>query len=199
MSASGPRQDGLFDAQQAPSPTHRLFFALVPPRMVRERFAAAAEDLRSRGTMSGRWVRPSRYHLTLAFLGDHVELRDTLLRPICAAAAVTAAQATAFDWQVDEIISFRGRQPPCVLHSVVGSMPLQDLWGKLRHELARAGLDGPVGNRLEPHVTLAYGQQMLPSPVALEPVPWRVESFVLLHGQQGGGEYESLGEWPLTG
>jgi 2'-5' RNA ligase len=199
MSAQGPRQDGLFDAEQAPSPSHRLFFALVPPPAVRDRLAAVAESLRTQGAVSGHWVRPSRYHLTLAFLGDHVELRDVLLRPMFAAAAVAAAQVAAFTWQVDEVFSFRGRQPPCVLRSAVGSMPLQGLWMHLRHELARAGLDGPVGRHFEPHVTLAYGRQMLPSPIALESVPWRIESFVLLHGEHGGAEYESLGEWPLAG
>lgn len=199
MSAPGPRQDGLFDTQQAPLPSHRLFFALLPPQTVRDRFAAIAESLRGQGTVSGHWIRPPRYHLTLAFLGDHLELRDALLRPMFAAASVAAEQVAAFSLQIDQVASFRGSQPPCVLCPAMGSTPLQDLWMQLRNELARSRLDGPVGRHFEPHVTLAYGRQRLPAPISVEPVPWRVESFVLLHGEQGRHDYQTLGKWPLVG
>lgn len=198
VSAAGSAQGGLFDLQQAPPPSHRLFFALVPPEHVRDRFAATAESLRRQGTMAGRWVRPSRYHLTLAFLGDHVELRDALLRPMLAAAAVAAAQVEPFAWQVDEIISFRGRQPPCVLHSSAASEPMRALWACLRQSLMQAGLRID-GHGFEPHVTLAYGEALLPAPQPVSAVAWPVTSFRLLHGIVGGRDYESLGEWSLGG
>ncbi len=191
-----PPQDSLFDASQAPMPRHRLFFALVPPAAVRERIAAAATVLRVQGGLPGRWVRPTRYHLTLAFLGDHVDLAEQLLASARAAGEAVAAQLAPFTWQADRLDSFRGRQPPCVLRAGAECQGLLALWSALRRELAKRALDGSVERSFVPHVTLAYAERALPAPVLLEqPIDWLVEGFELLHGEVGHADYRVLERW----
>lgn len=198
MSATGPSQGGLFDAELAPLPRHRLFFALVPPDAVCNRIAAVATALREQGGLAGRWVRPARYHLTLAFLGDHVNLGDVLLASARAAGEAVAAQTAPFAWRADRIDSFRGRQPPCVLRGGEAAPDLQALWGGLRRELARRALDSHMDRNFVPHVTLAYAERTLPAPVMLEEaVEWPVDALVLLHGEVGHHDYRSLGRWRL--
>lgn len=198
MNPAGPGQGRLFDAQLAPLPRHRLFFALVPPDAVCSRIAAAANALREKGGLAGRWVRPARYHLTLAFLGDHVSLGDALLASLRAVGEVVAAQTATFVWQADRIDSFRGRQPPCVLRGGADSPELQGLWSGLRRELAGRALDGHMDRSFVPHVTLAYAGRALPAPVMLgEAVEWPIDELVLLHGEVGQHDYQSLGRWRL--
>jgi len=195
-----PQQDSLFDPIQAPVPRHRLFFALVPSEPLRERLAEVAAMLRGQGTLRGRWVRPARYHLTLAFLGDHVALGDTLLTSARAAGETVASGLAPFAWQADRIDSFRGRQPPCVLRSGADCPDLLALWQTLRQALARSGLDGFMERSFVPHVTLAYGDHVLPAPVLLEhPVDWAVDGFELLHGEAGHADYRTLDRWRLQG
>lgn len=198
MSATGPSQGGLFDAELAPLPRHRLFFALVPPDDVCNRIAAVATALREQGGLAGRWVRPARYHLTLAFLGDHVNLGDALLASARAAGEAVAAQTAPFAWRADRIDSFRGRQPPCVLRSGADDPHMLALRHALQGELARQALDGFMERSFVPHVTLAYAERVLPAPVWLEQVvDWPVDAFELLHGEVGHHDYRTLGRWRL--
>lgn len=194
-------QDSLFDAIQAPRPRHRLFFALVPPDRVRGKIAGAAATVREGGALPGRWVRPARYHLTLAFLGDHVALDEVLLTPVRAAADAVAAQAASFVWQGRRIDSFRGRQPPCVLRGDAEEAPgMLALWSSLRRELAVRALDRHMERSFVPHVTLAYGERALSAPVPLEDgVDWPVDAFELLDAEVGRPDYHSLGRWRLAG
>ncbi|WP_017462513.1 2'-5' RNA ligase family protein [Dyella ginsengisoli] len=191
-------QDSLFDTVQAPMPRHRLFFALVPSEAARARLAEVAAALRARHELTGRWVQPARYHLTMAFLGDHVSLGDALLASARCAGEAAATQATPFVWTADRIDSFRGRQPPCVLRGGSEVPALLALRDGLRRELARRALDGQMGRSFVPHVTLAYAERALPAPVMLEgEVEWPVDALELLHGEVGHHAYRTLGHWRL--
>lgn len=191
-------QDSLFDPVQAPMPRHRLFFALVPSEAVRARISDVAASLRAQRALTGRWVQPARYHLTLAFLGDHVTLGDALLASARSAGEAAAAQAVPFVWTADRIDSFRGRQPPCVLRGGSDVRALLGLWSGLRRELARRALDGHMDRSFVPHVTLAYAERALPAPVMLEGgVEWPVDALELLHGEAGHRDYRTLGHWRL--
>lgn len=196
--AMSPQQDSLFDTIQAPLPHHRLFFALVPPDAVRERIAGVAASMRGQGLLAARWVRPARYHLTLAFLGDHVTLGETLLAWARAVGEAVASRIAPFAWHADRIDSFRGRQPPCVLRSGADDPHMLALRDALHDELARHALDQFMERRFMPHVTLAYAECVLPAPVWLERVvDWPVDAFELLHGEVGHHDYRTLGRWRL--
>lgn len=191
-------QDSLFDPVQAPMPRHRLFFALVPSEAVRVRISDVAAALRTQRALTGRWVRPARYHLTLAFLGDHVSLGDTLLASARSAGEAAAARAAPFVWTADRVDSFRGRQPPCVLRGESDVRALLELWSDLRRELACRALDAHMDRSFVPHVTLAYAERALPAPVMLEgSVEWPVDALELLHGEAGHRDYRTLGHWRL--
>jgi len=47
----------------------RLFVAINPPDTIRREVHGAISPLRE-GGLPARWVEPSRYHVTLKFIGD---------------------------------------------------------------------------------------------------------------------------------
>lgn len=197
MSHEVEPQIGLPGVDEPAGPLHRLFFALVPPEPVREQMAAAASALRENGSIEARWVNPARYHVTLAFLGDHPTLRPSLLE-----AARTAAgklRVAPFSWFPDQVASFHGRRPPCVLRTAQVSQPLQTLWEQLRRELSMVRLGGRIERNFTPHVTLAYGQRDLLAPIAITPIVWPVDRVLLLHSEVGSSDYDVLGSWRLPG
>lgn len=177
---------------------HRLFFALLPDEVARQRFARAAEILRSEQPIRARWVVPARYHATLHFLGDF-----PLWRPDVAEAAIAAADKVgprSFDWTLDYLAGFRGRQPPCVLRSTETPAELVMLWKDLRHALVLAGAGNHVAvGSFTPHVTLGYSHGTVPDIAQIEPILWRVEGYALIHSIVGEREYRVLGEWGKAG
>lgn len=187
----------LLGGQAEPARTHRLFFALMPGDSTRAAFAHAAQALRAEQPgLRARWVAPARYHATVHFLGDHPMLRDDIVR--AATKAGDALQAEAFDWVLDYVATFRGREPPCVLRSRTEPEPLRRLWHDLREGLIRAGLGAHVSRAFTPHVTLGYSRgAMLPDTPA-GPVAWRVDRLALVHNVVGPSDYQVLRSWPLA-
>jgi RNA 2',3'-cyclic 3'-phosphodiesterase len=59
--------------------THRLFFALWPNDATRDALAATAQAVRQRQHPAGRWNRPSRFHVTLQFLGGYPVWPDDIV------------------------------------------------------------------------------------------------------------------------
>ena len=129
------RQFDLLGGGVASTEVHRLFFALMPDDATRERLVTVAGALRaSRPGLRARWIHPDRYHAPLHFLGDHAALRPGLVED--AIAAADKLRAASFNWTLDGVTSFRGREPPCVLHGVETCAPLQALWSALGKTLA---------------------------------------------------------------
>jgi 2'-5' RNA ligase len=184
----------------ASTEVHRLFFALMPDATTRERLAAVAAGLKAaRPGLRARWIHPDRYHATLHFLGDHAALRPSLVDG--AVAAAERVSAVPFAWTLDSASSFRGREPPCVLHGAEACAPLQQLWQALGHTLtpALAGQGVRLERSFTPHVTLAYSHGAMLPELAVESVTWPVAEFALVHHVVGQGAYQILGSWPLAG
>lgn len=180
----------------ASTEVHRLFFALMPDQATRLALTALAEDVRmSRPHFRARWIQPARYHVTLRFLGDHSALRPALVD--AAIGAATRLTAVPFDWLLDTIETFRGREPPCVLRSEAPSEPMVQLWHSLGQVLALAGVSVARENAFMPHVTLAYGTGAMIDSMAVGPLLWRVDAFALIHSVVGHSKHEILGRWPL--
>jgi 2'-5' RNA ligase len=175
---------------------HRLFFALLPGEAVSGRIERAARDVTATQHLRARLIRPSRYHATLHFLGDHPMLRSDIVT-----AAITAAgkvHGSPFELVLDHAAGFHGREPPCVLRCSNVPSTLQTLWQDLRQSLLLAGLGAQLSRNFTPHVTFAYSRGAVPQAAPIDPITWRVEGFALLHSVVGGGEYRTLDAWRFS-
>ena len=170
--------------------TVRSFFALWPDPAVRAALALAAAQVPP-GVSRVHRVKPERYHLTLAFLGD--------LEPLQIEAAAQAGDALAADGfclSLDRMGHFFG---PNVVWIGPAELPrgLVQLKASLDRELLRFGL--PVaGGGFVPHVTCLRGMREAPDapPVRIE---WQVRDFVLVRTvrRKGTPEYKVVRRWPL--
>jgi RNA 2',3'-cyclic 3'-phosphodiesterase len=177
--------------------THRLFFALMPQDSVRQHMHQRAEWVRDRHPeLRARWVKPERFHATLNFLGDYPALADEVVAK--AIAAANGVCASSFDWTLDYVASFRGREPPCIMRCSSVPDSLLALWRDLGAALVQVSLHKQAERQYTPHVTLAYARHALPEPILIEPITWYVDRFVLIHNVVGKGSYRILGEWPLS-
>ncbi len=111
----------------------RLFFAIIPPRAVRERLAAAQLRL---DLVPGavKWVEQENLHLTLLFIGETPQER---LAGLSAAAEKTAGEVTAFTVEIAGLNAFPGRNRPRVIFAGVGrgERELHFLAGRLAFNL----------------------------------------------------------------
>lgn len=188
----------LLGGQAEPAQTHRLFFALLPDEASRAQFAQVAATLKAdQPGLRPRWVTPARYHVTVHFLGDHPMLREDIVQ--AAARAGDALRAEAFDWTLDYVASFHGREPPCVLRSTEVPEPLQKLWQDLREGLIRAGQGAHLSRAFTPHVTLGYSRGGLLPSTPVGPLHWRVQQLALIHSVVGRGDHVQLRQWQLSG
>lgn len=176
----------------APARIHRLFFALMPDDGVRQQIESAVAGVMAAQPLAAQMIRPSRYHATLHFLGDHPMLREDVVKAAIAAADKVAMEA--FDWVLDSASGFRGQPSPCVLRCTHEPEGLQTLWSDLRKQLLLAGLGQELLRQFTPHVTFAYSRGAMLEPVPVAPVRWRAQGFSLVHSIIRG-EYQILGSW----
>lgn len=192
------RQDDLFTAGGGTPPRdlHRLFFALMPDELTRERLHRAAEQLKATHAPLGRWINPRRYHLTLQFLGDFDGLPPQVVRQASTAAA--SVRVAPFTLVVDRAGSFRNRSIPWWLGPSADAPGAGSLWQDLGTALASAGVRLPGGQGFRPHVTVLRDAGAALAETAIDPIPWRVESFTLVHSVLGAhSAYTPLGTWAL--
>ena len=171
---------------------HRLFFALLPDEAGRRDVAARVDALYG-ALPAARWVRPSRWHLTLHYLGESAGRRDDwIARALEAGGSV---QAQGFEQGFDVLRALGNpRNPALALAAEAPSPGMAELWGALRQRLQHAGFHLP--GRLLPHLTVAYAGPK-PTLASIEPVELRFDAFHLLHSIEGQTEYEVLGSWNL--
>jgi 2'-5' RNA ligase len=172
------------------SPSRRLFFALWPDDVVRQRIWTLTCDAVAESR--GRPTSSANLHVTVVFLGEVEEDRLPSVR-----AAGTGAQAEPFDlefdsievWKRSGVLSLTVREtPPAAL----------DLVERLRFRLLEAQFNlRPEDYR--PHVTLA--RRVLSRNVrrALPAIRWHARDFALVESRPGtgGSSYTVLERWPL--
>ena len=145
----------------------------------------------------GKPLLGSRYHVTLHHLGDYPELQ-----PECVDAALSAIDritTSPFEITLDRVASFRGKpgSHPCVLRCPDPHAGVDALWHESRVHLAAAGFAPWLQRNFTPHLTLLYGDRMLPAPIPVEPITWTVREVVLVHSLLGKTEHRVLGRKTL--
>ena len=193
--ATGPQAG--FDGFAPPAPTDRLFFALFPDQRTASRIAAVAASGCRRQGLRGRPLHTDRLHVTLFHLGDWAGVPEDVVA--AASRAADALHEMSFDLAFDTVASFptRGSRKPFVLKSVSGNVALHGFHASFARELRQAGLAQWTRGNFEPHVTLAYDQQLVrPQPV--EPIAWRAREFVLVHSLLGRTRHIRMANWSLA-
>ena len=180
-----------------PGQTHRLFFALRPDAQVSGEIERAVAAIHASGCVRGRWVNPSKYHITVQFLGNHSGRPADIVERACAAAEQVSI--APFEVVLDRVATFGGhRKSPCILRCTPGS---ERAVGILRSALGEALAAGGLGHLLEerftPHVTIAYIEGRLGEPVTIEPIAWQVREFALVESRVAQPGHEALARWAL--
>jgi 2'-5' RNA ligase len=178
----------------------RLFLAVDLPTVLRERLAVVQEELR-RNSPGWRWVRPEGIHLTLRFLGEVDELRETACRPAWRDAV---GRFRRFDLSVGDLGRFPARGRPRVLWVGVReeAEPTLPRLAEALEEAARGLGFAPETRPFHPHLTLARaaGRPRFVEPRPVAPgmiVP--VDEVVLFRSRlgPGGARYTALDSFPL--
>ncbi|MET0332016.1 MAG: 2'-5' RNA ligase family protein [Dyella sp.] len=181
---------------EAPQPTDRLFFAVMPDATTAAQIVELAQHLRTSLNLRGR-VRPtSHFHVTLHHLGDYVGLPANELAQARAAAAGIAVHG--FEVVFDHVVSFKAkRNLPLVLRGQDRELAaLIQLQQTLGQRMAACGLGRRVEQSFLPHLTLLYDDRAVDAQ-PIEPLRWRVDELLLVHSLLGRTEHRVLGRWPL--
>ena len=113
----------------------RLFFAVWPPRGVREKLWRSLAPLRE--SVAGvRWVPPERLHITLRFMGD----TPADVAPCLASAADVLECTPSFEARLTGAGTFPRRAPPRVYWVGVRAAALLRLREGLDRALAEKGI-----------------------------------------------------------
>jgi len=178
---------------------HRLFFALRPDAAVAREIECAAESIKASGRVRGRWVQPSKHHLTVHFLGSHAGRPVRLIER--AHAAAQHVRIAPFEIELGRVETFGARrQSPCILRcSSHSDRPLGMLHAALAAALADEGLARWLEQRFTPHVTIAYVDGILDEPITIPAITWHVQNFALVESHGAVAQHDVLDQWPLRG
>jgi 2'-5' RNA ligase len=179
------------------SEIHRLFFALRPDSAIVPDIVRAVDTVKATKLIRGSWLAASKHHLTVHFLGDYPALSAAIVERAKSAAA--SVKFAPFEFVLDSASSFCGRrQSPCVLRcSPDSETALQSFWRELGEALIPTGLGALLERRFMPHLTIAYGDNVLAEPIPVSPIVWQVNEFVLIDSHVGRSNHEVLDRWRL--
>jgi 2'-5' RNA ligase len=175
---------------------HRLFVAIRPPAVVRDRLIDAMDD-----SPALRWVGDEQLHLTLRFVGE-VE------RPVADDSAVELQKlrSPAFDLRVAGVGKFERRSGGALWARVEPKEKVAALAGKVERALQQVGLE-PEHRAFSPHITLARWNRRNAEAVEdflrrnsnLCTEPFLVDRFILFEStlSRHGAHYEEVAFFPL--
>jgi 2'-5' RNA ligase len=169
----------------------RVFFALWPDLGVQAQLFQHGRELHR--LAGGRLTRQESIHLTLVFLGDIGVERVEDVRAAGAGAAFEPFTLSIDDagcWKHNRVAWVAPRATPEPLLALVAGL--------------EAGLQ-QTGFRFErrpyaPHITVVRKARCGRIGIAIAPVEWRVEDFVLVRSQldSEGSRYTVIGRWPVA-
>ena len=169
----------------------RLFIALYPDNLVRERLHRLALELVKNS--GARVVPQENLHLTLKFLGSV----DVTTRA-CLQQKLERIRGQRFTLQIENI-EYRKRQQ--MLWVVAGTLPdaLTSLVAEVEHSSIDCGL-AASDHVFRPHITLARKVRGDISPRQIEMIESRIEEYFLVRSETrpGGSRYTRLQGWRLN-
>lgn len=170
--------------------TQRLFFALWPEPSLQQHLAQTARALLPNPNV--RHVPAENLHGTLVFLGNV----DPTQR-LCLEDAASLVQAQRFTLTLDRFGYFR-RPQVAWLGSATIPGPLLALVAELNLAAAACGFASEK-RPYEPHITIARHLRQDPGRLAVLPIFWEVERFVLMQSvsDTNGVRYLPLRFWQL--
>ena len=168
----------------------RLFFALWPDEVLRERLHDSAKAIPVEPP--ARRVPPGNLHLTLHFIGN--VYFDQLA---CLQQQARLIETDAFEFNIDSRGYF---SKPRVAWLGCSEPPpaLVDLHRQLGQGLRHCDYQ-PEKRRYNPHVTVARKIESLPELQSFEAISWKVENFALVEVCQtaSGVQYRVKETFPL--
>jgi 2'-5' RNA ligase len=181
----------MSSASPDPGPRQRLFFALWPDEVVRDRLNQAGEALLGKQL---KRVPAANLHLTLAFAGT-----VTASTRQCLQAAADNIRCPAFRLSIEHSghwshagIYWAGPAytPPA----------LSSLAGELQAALGECGLQTET-RPYQPHITLARNIERATDTARIAPVDWSIRHFCLVESVTGpcAASYTILATWELEG
>lgn len=166
-----------------------MFFALWPDQSVQAQLWQHGCELHR--LTGGRLTRQESIHLTLVFLGDIDVDRLEDARAAGAGAAFEPFTLSIDDagcWNHNRVAWLAPRAAPAALLALVATLEARLQRGGFRFD----------ARPYAPHMTVVRKARCGRFDVALAPVEWRVEDFVLVHSQldSDGSRYTVIGHWP---
>ena len=171
----------------------RVFIALMPDRLVREKFAALQQQLGQEKLLgTAKAVDRNNLHMTLHFIGSITIEKLQVLE-----ASLGSVQCKAFDMEVNTVGHF---PRPRVLWLGLGRIPsaLMELEQQAVVCIQQC-LEGYQHMPYRPHITL-FRKVKQPSETSdCSVIHWSVKSFALVESKTcpDGVRYSVLKEWPL--
>ena len=187
-----------FDFFGGDEPLHNVFFAAVPDATTSSSAGETAREVCQRLGFLGASISPERHHVSLLSVGGF----SGSCPPAVIAAATRAADAVSmapFKVEFDHVASFSAShgQRALVLTGdgdrVAGFTRLKEA---LEHALMKAGLKLQRQPNSTPHLTMMYVENRT-FDVAIEPIGWTVNRFVLVDSLVGQSRHVHLGQWFL--
>ena len=169
----------------------RLFFALWPDGEVRSQIAANL-DCFDLNRSKARVITSSNLHLTLHFIGNtsiaEMKYLDRRARQVNAEPFDLTLDCSGY-FKKSKVFWFACHAAPKALY---------ELQGNLGQQLTQCAYT-PETRPYSPHVTVARKINEEPGSIAIEPVHWRVDRFVLVESIsiEGGVRYEVVESYPF--
>lgn len=179
-------------SQQTPRKAHALFFAAIPPAEIHAQMASAWQSF---GTSAP--FRHDTLHLSLYGIAEMGDLDPILIQR--ASQAATRVRTAPFTLCFDRLMTFNGQpeNAPLVAATDGANNKPQEIAAELHAALRTLGITASQSQKINPHVTLAYGPGFSGERHLTKPIIWTISEITLIDSLQGQGRHLSLGQWPL--
>jgi len=176
-----------------------FFFALEPPLEARALIVEQTDRIARERELGGRSVKFCCLHVTLCGTARTVRLREPLLPALQRAAATVRAAAVEVGFDRLATLRLGGDQHALVLRcNAQTASTLRFLRTAIGHAQYAQNLYLPDASRFEAHLTVRHLPRPLVEDIAIDPVTWCAQHFVLIRSVASRGVQEVVERWALA-
>ena len=177
-------------------PKQNLFAMLRPDACAREQLERLARSCCATYGLLGRPFALDRFHLSLCSFGDVGTVSPRLIRTAEEVCDQIADGTRPFEVQVDQLMSFSGREDnkPLVMCSGRRNRTLEQVF----HDFFPWIPETEIGRIFNPHVTLLYDPRSI-AKRCVESVSWVAKEIVLVISHVGKSLYTEVGSFLFRG